>query len=326
LPVQGTLYAGIFICSHNPDVDEKGVFQNVRIDIPAKNEQINSSASRIEILDVQTGIRKVLYTTPEHIEAPNWSRDGKFLVYNSGGYLYKLSLNGGLPQKINTGEVKNINNDHGISFDGKTLAISSGTKLPDGRSGSMIYTLPIGGGIPKSITPNVPSYWHGWSPDGKTLAYCAERNGNFDVYTIPSNGGEEVRLTSTDGLDDGPEYSPDGKSIYFNSVRSGKMKIWRMLPDGSKQEQVSFGNYQDWFAHLSPDGKNMVYVSYPDEVPAGSHPANKRVMIRLQPVNGNESKVIAYLYGGQGTMNVPSWSPDSRKIAFVSYTFGDPKK
>jgi TolB protein len=247
------------------------------------------------------------------------------LIFNSGGNLYKLLIGEKSPQKINTGNVNNCNNDHGLSFDGKMLAISSGTKLADGRSGSMVYTVPVKGGTPTPITKNVPSYWHGWSPDGKTLVYCGERNGNFDVWKIPSNGGEEIRLTDAEGLDDGPEYSPDGKFIYFNSVRSGLMKIWRMLPDGSHQEQVSFGGYNDWFAHISPDGKSMVYISYPEEVPAGSHPANKRVMMRLQSTDDPKPKVLAYIYGGQGTMNVPSWSPDGNKVAFVSFTCGKPE-
>jgi TolB protein len=321
------VYVGLFLCSHNADVIEKAYFYNVRIDVPAKEGSggMKQAASRIEILDVNSGLRKVIYTTADHIEAPNWTKDGKYLIYNSGGYLYKLPISGKAPVKINTGEVKNCNNDHGLSFDGKMLAISSGTKLPDGRSGSMIYTVPAEGGIPKPITKNVPSYWHGWSPDGKSLVYCAERNGNFDVYKIPASGGEEIRLTDTQGLDDGPEYSPDGKYIYFNSVRSGPMKIWRMGPDGSKQEQVSFGNYNDWFAHISPDGKRMVYISYPDEVPAGSHPANQRVLMRLQSTESKEPRVLAYIYGGQGTMNVPSWSPDSKKVAFVSFTYGRPE-
>ena len=204
------------------------------------------------------------------------------------------------------------------------LAISSSAKLPDGRSGSMVYTVPVGGGIPKAITKDVPSYWHGWSPDGKILVYCAERNGDYNVYGIPSAGGDEFQLTTSKGLDDGPEYAPDGKYIYFNSVRSGMMKIWRMLPDGAGQEQVSFGKYNDWFAHLSPDGKKMVYVSYSADVPANSHPNNQRVLLQIQPTNSPEAKVLAYIYGGQGTMNVPSWSPDSKMIAFVSFTYGDP--
>jgi len=302
-------------------------FHNFRIDVPAADNvdgYQTPSASRLELMDVETGIRKVIYTTKGHIEAPNWSADGKFLIYNSGGLLYKFPLDTKTPVKINTGEVVNNNNDHGLSFDGKMLAMSSSTKLADGRSGSSIYTVPVEGGIPKAITKNVPSYWHGWSLDGKTLVYCAERNGDYDVWGIPSEGGEEFQLTKSKGLDDGPEYSPDGKFIYFNSVRTGMMKIWRMLPDGSNQEQVSFGKYNDWFAHLSPDGKSMVYVSYPADVPANSHPHNKRVLLQSQPTNSPDAKVLAYIYGGQGTMNVPSWSPDSKTIAFVTFTYGDP--
>ncbi len=321
------VYAGIFVCSHDASVIETAKFHNFRIDVPAAvnvDGYQTPSASRLELMDVESGNRKVIYATKGHIEAPNWSADGKFLIYNSGGLLYKFPLDTRIPAKINTGEVVSNNNDHGLSFDGKMLAISSSTKLADGRSGSMIYTVPVEGGIPKAITKNVPSYWHGWSPDRKTLVYCAERNGDYDVWGIPSEGGEEFHLTKSKGLDDGPEYSPDGKFIYFNSVRSGMMKIWRMSPDGSNQEQVSFGKYNDWFAHLSPDGKSMVYVSYPADVPANSHPHNKRVLLQSQQTNSPEAKVLAYIYGGQGTMNVPSWSPDSKMIAFVTFTYGDP--
>lgn len=315
--------AGIFIGSHNVDVLEKAEFWNVRIEKPAAegvDGYQKQSPSRLEILNVETGMREVIYETETHIEAPNWSRDGKFLIYNSAGKLYKFDLKKRVPELINTGDVVANNNDHGISFDGKMLAISSSAPVGD-KKASVVFTVPVKGGTPKRITEKGPSYWHGWSPDGKWLSYCAERNGVYDVYKIPAEGGKEVQLTTADGLDDGPEYSPDGKYIYFNSTRTGMMQIWRMKPDGSAQEQVTFDNFQNWFAHPSPDGKQFIMISYPPEVPATSHPHNQRVMLRTMPVDGKEIKVAAFLYGGQGTINVPSWSPDSKRVAFVSYTY-----
>ena len=137
---------------------------------------------------------------------------------------------------------------------------------------------------------------------------------------IRVDGGEEVQLTDTPGLDDGSEYTPDGKYIYFNSERTGTMQIWRMRPDGSNQEQLTFDEYQDWFPHISPDGKTVVFLSYLPDVPSGDHPFYKHVYLRKMPLDGGAPEVIAYLYGGQGTINVPSWSPDSRYISFVSNT------
>jgi len=317
------VYAGIFICSHNPGVMEKARFSNVRLDIPAEmkgGEAAPPSPSRLEVVDVESGLRKVLLQTPEHIEAPNWSRNGKYLIYNKEGKLYRFDLKSGKSKLIPTGFANANNNDHGISFDGKTLAISHHPE-ENGQRHSIIYTVPVKGGNPVRVTSRGPSYWHGWSPDGQWLTYCAERNGNYDVYKIPVSGGEEIRLTTAEGLDDGPEYSPDGRYIYFNSVRSGTMQIWRMNPDGTGQEQVTRDSFNNWFAHPSPDGRWIVFISYFPEVPAGSHPRNQRVMLRKMAVGGGPVETLAVLYGGQGTLNVPSWSPDSRKIAFVSYTY-----
>ena len=318
-------WVGLATCSHNPANTVTGLFSNVRFDVAAA-EGVDGyktpSASRLEILDTETGARKVIYSTADHIEAPNWSRDGKFLIYNSGGKLYKFDLKKGKPGVINTGIAINNNNDHGISFDGKMLAISNHVQ-ENGKNHSIVFTLPVEGGEPFRVTEKGPSYWHGWSADDKYLVYCAERNGEYDVYQIPAKGGQEKQLTTAKGLDDGPEYSPDGKYIYFNSTRTGTMQIWRMKPDGSDQEQVTFDANQDWFAHPSPNGKWLMYISYPPEVPATSHPHNQRVMLRMQPVGEKNVKVMAHIYGGQGTFNVPSWSPDSKKVAFVSYTYGE---
>jgi Tol biopolymer transport system component len=207
-----------------------------------------------------------------------------------------------------------LNNDHGLSPDGEWLAISD--QSSDDHK-SRVYIVPAKGGTPRLVTPNGPSYWHGWSPDGKTLAFTGERDGNFDIYTIPAAGGEETRLTSAPGLDDGPEYSPDGTYIYFNSERTGHMQIWRMKADGSEQEQVIQSESNDWFPHISPDGDWMVYVAY--EPGVTGHPPNKDVELRLMSMKDKSTRVLAKLFGGQGTMNVPSWSPDSKKLAFASY-------
>ena len=318
--LNGPLYVGLAITAHQKGGFEQARFSNTRIDIPVEAKSENSELkSRLETVNIYTGLRKIIYQDDIHFEAPNWSRDGRYFIYNSHGLLYNLPCKtGSKPIRINTGFADRCNNDHGISFDGKTLAISHRSRE---TNNSIIYTLPVSGGTPEQVTPQGPSYWHGWSPDGKTLTYCAERNGAYDVYTIPVEGGQEKKLTSAKGLDDGPEYSYDGKYIYFNSVRTGTMQIWRMKPDGTDQEQITFDDYNDWFPHPSPDGKWIMFISYQDQVEPGSHPANKRVMLRMIPFDGGKPKVVAYLYGGQGTINVPSWSPDSDEVAFVSYTF-----
>lgn len=317
------VYVGLFVGSHNADVTETGVFRDVNITVPYAGITDQSTqmtlGSNLEVMEIATGNREVIYTAPYSIQAPNWTTDGKSLIFNSNkGLLYKFGLKTRKPLLLNTGTVKGNNNDHVLSFDGKMIGLSSYVKE---LGGSIVYTVPVEGGTPKQVTLKGPSYMHGWSPDGKDLVFCGDRGGEFDVYKIPASGGPEVRLTSTKGLDDGPEYTPDGKYIYFNSVRSGLMQIWRMKPDGSDQEQVTNDDYNNWFAHISPDGKWMVFLTFlKEEVEPGIHPPYKHVYIRLMPVAGGKPKVLAYFYGGQGSMNTPSWSPDSKHIAFISNT------
>jgi Tol biopolymer transport system component len=316
LPFSGPFYIGLGVCAHNNDTIETAIFSNVLIEaLVEKPDSLKRLESTLETIAIASFDRRVVLHTDIHLEAPNWSADGTTLIYNSEGKLYSIPVSGGKPQMIPTGFASRINNDHGISPDGNQLVISDQTET----GSSMIYTLPIGGGDPKKVTSLSPSYWHGWSPDGKTLAYCAERDGNYDVYAIPVAGGMEKRLTTSEGLDDGPEYSPDGEYIYFNSERTGVMQIWRMKTDGSEQEQVTTDAYNDWFAHPSPDGLWIVYVTFGTDVPAGSHPPNKDVMLRIMNLETREVRVMAKLFGGQGTINVPSWSPDSKHVAFVSY-------
>jgi TolB protein len=311
---QDPFYVGLAVCAHDNNTREEAVFSDVELAAGKPDTATRAIASTLEMIPIASSDRRVLYHTNERIEAPNWSRDGLYLLFNSQGRIHKLPISGGLPQVIDTGFAVHCNNDHGISPDGKLLAISDQTSA-DNKS--RIYILPIQGGTPRLITSNAPSYWHGWSPDGKTLAYCAERNGEFDIYTIPVQGGEERRLTTAPRLNDGPDYSPDGKYLYFNSDRTGLMQIWRMLADGSDQQQITTDDYNNWFAHPSPDGKWIVFLTYPKDVKG--HPENKDVMLRLMPARGGQIQVLAKLFGGQGTINVPSWSPDSLRLAFVSY-------
>ncbi|GAB4015570.1 TolB family protein [Spirosoma koreense] len=314
------VYVGLFVGSHNKDVVERGVFSDVRISAPAPESLVpyrQYLGSNLEILDVSTGSRRVIYNSPKSLQAPNWTADGKSLIYNSDGLMYKFDLAKGQPTVLNTGEVKNNNNDHVLSFDGKMLGLSSGVKE---LGGSIVYTVPATGGNPKQITPKGPSYLHGWSPDKKQLVFTGQRDNEFDIYRVPASGGPEVRLTEAKGLDDGPEYTPDGKYIYFNSARTGTMQIYRMKADGSQQEAITNGEFHDWFPHISPDGKWIVFLSFlKDEVKADDHPFYKHVYLRLLPISGTgQPKVIAYIYGGQGTINTPSWSPDSKRVAFIS--------
>jgi TolB protein len=317
VPIKEPFYVGIGMCSHDQDVVETAAFSNVELTKPVFDATAKPALySSMETRAVTSNDRHMIYSAPVRFEAPNWSRDGSTLVYNSGGRILKLPATAGKPTTIDTGFATKLNNDHGFSPDGSQLAISDQSQ---GDQKSIVYVVPSAGGAPKRITSpgRGPSYWHGWSPDGKTLAFVGERHGGFDIYRIPATGGEETRLTTATGLDDGPDYSPDGKYIYFNSERSGGMQIWRMHPDGTDQERVTTDDSNDWFPHISPDGNWMVFLAYDKDVKG--HPENKDVALRLMSLSDNKITTLVKLFGGQGTINVPSWSPDSKQIAYVSY-------
>ena len=269
--------------------------------------------STLETVPIASTDRRVVYIAAGHFEAPNWTHDGAYFFFNSEGRIQRLPVAGGTPEPIDTGIAIRCNNDHGIS--------------PDEVAG---HQRQVAGGPP--VEHLHCSHWRRYaSPHDAKLALLlawlvagrqdaglsGQRNGDFDIYTIPAAGGEETRLTTAKGLDDGPEYSPDGKYIYFNSERTGHMQIWRMLADGSDQEQITSDEFNNWFPHISPDGKWMAFLSYEKDVTG--HPANKDVQIRLMALGDGKISVLAKLFGGQGTINVPSWSPDSTKVAFVSY-------
>lgn len=311
--------AGLFVCAHTNKFSEEVVFSNTLVFKPAPEDMVQYKSyigSLLEILDVTTGDRSVVSSSPISLQAPNWTPDGKTLIFNSGGKLFNFDLATRQATILNTDFVNKNNNDHVLTFDGQQIGISHSAEESKGQS--VVYSVPVSGGVPKRITDKSPSYFHGWSPDNQYMLYTGERNGDFDIYKISKDGGKEVQLTNAKGLDDGSEYSPDGKYIYFCSTRTGRMQVWRMDPDGKNQTQLTFDDLNNWFPHVSPDNKWLVFITFPKEVPADKHPFYQRVFLRLMPIGGGEIKTIAYLYGGQGTMNVPSWSPDSKKIAFVS--------
>jgi hypothetical protein len=320
IPLHGEFYVGLGVCSHDKDVVEQAVFSNVELTQPSVSSGEPVLYSTLETVDIDSADRRVAYLARGRFEAPNWMRDGTAFLFNREGHIERLAIGSEKPITIDTGFANRCNNDHGISPDASQLAISDNSQ---GDHNSIVYMVPIGGGAPRRITQKSPSYWHGWSPDGKMLAFVGQRNDEFDIYTIPAAGGEETRLTTAKGLDDGPEYSPDGKYTYFNSERTGHMQIWRMKADGGEQEQVFSDNLNNWFPHISPDGQWMVFLTYGADVKG--HPENKDVMLRLMSLADKKITVLAKLFGGQGTINVPSWSPDSKQVAFVSYMLIPPE-
>jgi Tol biopolymer transport system component len=273
--------------------------------------------SSLEIHDMATGKSRVVFETEVLIEAPNWDARRLELIVNGCGRLYRVGLGGGDLREVETGDLKHLNNDHGLSPDGTRLAISD--NIP-GR-GSVIYTLPAEGGSPRRVTDAPGAYWHGWSPDGATLAYCGKREGRFDIYTIPVEGGREVGLTGLEGDEghnDGPDYSPDGRWIWFNSDRSGHAQIWRVRPDGSGPERMTESATVDWFPHPSPDGAWILYLAYPPGTE--QHPRDRDVVLRLMRPDGTAGRDVLSFNGGQGTINVPCWSPDGSAFAYMRYS------
>ncbi len=270
--------------------------------------------SFVVLHDVATGVEQVIHETPDLIEAPNWSPCGTFLVMNGAGRVFHFDLENKGIQRIDTGDLTALNNDHGISPDGTTLVVSQSP----GRGTSCIYTLPITGGTPQRVTRQTPSYFHGWSPDGATLTYTARRDGLFQICTIPVTGGDETQLTHGPGHKDGPDYSADGQWIWFNSDHHGSTPdIWRIRTDGTDLQQMTADAPVNWFPHPSPDGHHVLYLAYPEDVQG--HPRGQDVALKLMPQDGGRPRTVAEFHGGQGSINVPNWSPDGARFAYVRY-------
>ncbi len=326
---QAPYLVGLALSAHDNSRTETATFSNVELTVPqlAYVPDTGYAAqveATLEVLEIDSGNRRVVRHFDNKIEAPNWSRDGASLIYNSAGRIWRIPVARSEPQAIDTGRFVDNNNDHGLSPDGTQLVISDQIE-PDNLS--RIHLVTLDGSAPIRTVVDDPaarSYWHGWSPDGRTLAYVRVGldDGSYDIWAADVASGERRPLVVGPGVDDGPEYSPDGGHLYFNSTRSGAMALWRANADGSEPVQLTHDPARrDWFPHLSPDGKWIVYVSFGDDIAIEDHPPNREdVQLRIMPADGSAPPaILARLFGGQGTINVPSWSPDGTRVAFVSY-------
>jgi regulation of enolase protein 1 (concanavalin A-like superfamily) len=322
------VYAGLAVCSHTTEVLETAVFSNVKIEpLAPQGPPPPRFASRISIYDLRTKSLRTVYQANEIFEAPNWSRDGKYLLVNSGGRLFRIPVDGASAALVPLGLDASLrcNNDHNLSPDGTQLALSASS--PSSQQ-SQIYIASADGSNPRLLVSATPSYFHGWSPDGRWVSYVAQRTGNYSLYRMTAAGGEEQRLTSKPVYDDGPDYSPDGRWIYFNSNRSGGWDVWRMPaegagPDDAQAQRVTSDDLEDWFPHPSPDGKHLLLFSFPKGT-TGHNDRMAGVQLRLMRLPGAKLKparpeVLLTFFGGQGTINVNSWSPDSKRFAFVVF-------
>jgi TolB protein len=317
LGFDGPFYVGLGVCAHNATQVETAVFSNVELKtltaaVPTKL----ALYSTLQTVGIKDDFRQgfMIHTHLGRLSAPNWTKDGNSLIFTRDGQIWKIPATGGTPEILETGAATNCSGSHGLSPDGKWLAISC--SMP-GKPETRIYIVPSGGGAPRLLTETPSSWWHSWSPDGKTILFTRPSGKAGNIYAIPAEGGEEKALTSGNGISDDPDYSPDGKYIYFNSDRGGSMQIWRMLADGNQPEQITFDDLVNRTPHPSPDGKSMVFLSY--EKGVTGHPANRDVALRLMSLDDKKVRVIVDIVGGEGTINVPSWAPDSHRFAFVSY-------
>ena len=310
--------SGIGVCSHDKDVSEKAVFSNVDLATPPSTSTgkptlystLETVASRIR--RPARDLHRARTLRSAELDSRRHRPSSSTATATSSACRWPAA------SPRSSTPVSPIAATTITAFRPTARSLPSATSRRKSID-SLVYIVPIGGGTPRRITKNSPSYWHGWSPDGKTLAFVGQRNGEFDIYTIPAAGGEETRLTTAKGLDDGPEYSPDGNYIYFNSERTGTMQIWRMRADGSQQEQVTSDEFNNWFPHISPDGKWMVFLSYDKSVTG--HPENKDVVLRLMPYRryAKENQGAGPTLWRAGDHQRSFLVAGQQELAFVSY-------
>lgn len=317
LSLQEPFYVGIGVCSHEKDTMETAVFSNVEL----KSVALSATAqkrlySTLQTVTVASTDARAVYVSAGRIESPVWTHDGSALLFNAEGRIQQIAATGGHPQAVDTGAARHCDSHHAVSPDGQSLALGDDTREP-GKTAIYVVSLAAGAPIaPRRITQVLPAWGPTWSPDGKTLAYTSERDGKVDIYSSSATGGTEARLTNGPGRNEAPEFSPDGEFIYFNSSRSGSRQVWRMRPDGSAHEQVTDDAYANLYPHVSPDGKRIVFLSYDKKLDL---PQDTQALLRTMTLADKKTAFLAAFSGGLGSIDAPSWSPDSKRVAFVSY-------
>jgi TolB protein len=316
LALQEPFYVGLGVCAHDKNAIEKIVFSNVEMtNDPRSAAKRPALYSTIEVVRLAaTTDHRAVFVAPERLEAPTWSSDGQAIFFNRGHRIQRVPAAGGKADAVDTGTAIRSIGAKAVSPDGALLAFSDDSRQ---RGRPSIYVLPLAGGAPRRLTQNSPAAFHGWSPDGQTIVFSAERGGQTDIYTIPAAGGAEKRLTNGQGRSENPEFSPDGAYIYFNSDRRGSTQIWRMRADGTEPEQLTSDGFNNWFPHLSPDGKLMLFLSYDKSVKG--QPQNAGATLRMLTLADKSIAVFSNLIGGAGSLDAPCWSPDGKAVAFVSY-------
>jgi len=318
LHFDGPFYVGLGLCAHNKDAIERATFTKVELTSLASRSDLSKlavySSLQTIAIDPNARVAKVALTERSHIEAPNWTRDGKSLIFTRDGRLWTIPAAGGEEKAIEIGDLQKCGGSHGLSPDDQWLALTCTSPAhPEPR----VYIVPATGGTPRMLTENPLSWFHSWSPDGKTIAFTRPSHGSGNIYAISVDGGPEKALTSDSGISDDPDYSPDGRYIYFNSDRTGSMEIWRMRPDGSQPEQVTFDRQSSWTPHPSSDGESILILSYGNGVIG--HPANRDVTLRILNAKDGKIRDLVKIVGGSGSDNVPNWAPDGKHFAFVDY-------
>lgn len=271
------------------------------------------------------GEAEVVFSTEDLLlEAPNWTLDGGSLILNGDGKLWRLDVGGGSLEPVPLDGIPDLNNDHVLAPDGKGIFLSAN----DGH----IYGTALDGGQAERITEDDGffHFLHGVSPDGQELAYAGIQTGDFTqpgrLMTIPADGGATASVDVGSGHCDGPEYSPDGKWLYLNTESftslPGHAQLARVQVDGSGFERLLESETVDWFPHVSPDGRFASYLQFPRGTEG--HPADLPVAVVLVSTGDWATPLHTWpLFGGQGTLNVTSWSPDSERFAFVAYPLSD---